>query len=123
MNPICSNTVFNVSNLDESIRFYIDTLGFKLDFQYGEPYFYAGLSYGPVNLHISTKYPLRDNTGHGHLYITCDEVDNYYEVLVKKGVRIVSPLGDQPYGLKDFSITDPDGNMLGFGASNINDVL
>jgi catechol 2,3-dioxygenase-like lactoylglutathione lyase family enzyme len=117
MKPICSNTVFHVTDLEKSLTFYQDVLGFEVDFKYGDPIFYAGLSYGVASLHIGSKYPYKNNTGHGHIYITCDEVDLYYKKLVAKGTKINSLLGDQEYGMRDFNIFDPDGNMIGFGAS------
>ena len=117
MKPICSNAVFQISDLEKSIAFYTGVLGFELDFKYGEPNFYAGLNLGPVSLHLNTNNRFKDYTGRGHIYIFCDEVDTLYDDLVKKGVKINSPIGDQAYGLRDFNISDPDGNMLGFGAS------
>lgn len=116
MNPIYSHTIFHVADLQRSLNFYQDILGFRVDFMFGEPTFYVGLSLGPVSLHIGSNYPVKNNTGHGHLYIVCDEVDLYYKSLVEKGVNVVSPIGDQNYGKRDFNILDPDGNMIGFGA-------
>ena len=67
-------------------------------------------------LHISSSYPHKDNTGHGNLYITFSEVDTLYETLVEGGVGFYCPIGDREYGLRDFSIKDPDGNQIGIGA-------
>ncbi|GLZ85688.1 hypothetical protein Pres01_17390 [Metapseudomonas resinovorans] len=53
MNPLGSNTVFHVTDIERSIAFYTGPLGFQLDFRFGEPATYAGLSLGPVCLHIS----------------------------------------------------------------------
>ena len=66
MKPISSNTVFHVSHLEKSIAFYKDKLGFSIDFKFGEPPTYAGLSLGNVCLHISSAYPYKNNTGHCH---------------------------------------------------------
>jgi len=116
MKTICCNAVFHVADLQRSLKFYQEILGFNVDFKWGEPNFYAGLSLGEVSLHIGSKYRFKNNTGHGHIYITCDEVDSYYKDLSDKGVEIMGPIGDQDYGLRDFVISDPDGNSIGFGA-------
>ena len=117
MQPISSNTVFHVSDLDKSLDFYSNVLGFTVDFNYGEPPRYAGLSLGNVCLHLSSSYPYKDNRGHGNLYIICDEVDVFYQKLVDAGVEFYSPIGNQDYGLRDFAIKDLDENQIGFGAA------
>lgn len=119
MKALTSNAVFHVKDLQRALRFYTDVLEFTVDFQFGSPVSYAGLRLGTVALHISSRYPYKDNTGHGHVYIVCDEVDSLYEKILGTGVVINGVLGDQPYGMRDFNIADPDGNQLGFGTSII----
>lgn len=116
MKPLGSNTVFHVTDIERSIAFYTGALGFQLDFRFGEPTTYAGLSLGPVCLHISAFYPYKDNTGHGNLYISFDEVDSLYQQLAAAGVDFYCPIDDRDYGMRDFSVRDPDGNQIGIGA-------
>ena len=116
MQPTGSNAVFHVSNLENSVSFYTDKLGFNLDFKFGKPSTYAGLSLGSVCLHLSSSYPYKNNTGHGNVYITFNEVDALYDRLVNSGVSFYSPIADREYGLRDFAIQDPDGNQIGIGA-------
>ncbi|MCH8620385.1 glyoxalase superfamily protein [Undibacterium sp. TS12] len=117
MKPIASTTVLQVSNFSKSLHFYTEILGFELDFKYGEPECYAGLSWGSAYLHIGTFSPYKDNTGHGVIYLTFEEVDSIYKRLVKADVQFYSHIADQDYGMRDFSVKDPDGNQIGFGAS------
>ena len=116
MKPTGSNSVFHVSNLEKSISFYTRKLGFNVDFKFGEPSSYAGLSLGDVCLHISSEYPYKDNTGHGNVYIMFSEVDDLYNKLVSEKVSFYSPIGDREYGMRDFAIKDPDGNQIGIGS-------
>lgn len=116
MTPIGSNVIFHVSDIERSIAFYTGPMGFQLDFRYGEPTTYAGLSLGPVYLHITTLRPYKDDTGHGNLYISFDEVDSLNQRLSAAGVDFYCPLGDRDYGMRDFSVRDPDGNQIGIGA-------
>ena len=53
--------------------------------------------------------------GGGAVYGFCDEVDSYYADLQRKGANVKAPPQDQPYGLRDFIVTDADGNRLSFG--------
>jgi len=111
-----SSTVFHVRQLAQSIDFYSRVLGFDVNFRYGTPERYAGLSWRGVHLHLSSAYPYKDNTGHGNLYIHCDEIDLLYEKLDAAGAEFYSRIENRPYGMRDFSIKDPDGNQIGFGA-------
>ncbi len=117
MRPITCTIVFHVSDLHDSLRFYTERLGFELDFTFGEPECYAGLSWGTAYLHLSSFYPYKNNTGHGNLYLTFEEVDSIYQRLVRAEVPFYSHIADREYGMRDFSIMDPDGNQIGFGAS------
>lgn len=107
-------TVIHVKDLNRSIPYYVDILGFSLDFQYGE---YVGIKHGDVFLHLSSSLnPGRKKApGSGHVCIECDEVNTYYEDLIKRGATISVPLDQRPYGMNDFAVDDPDGNTLVFG--------
>ena len=114
--PTSSNAVFHVSNLEKSIAFYTEKLGFSVDFRFGKPPTYAGMILGNVCLHLSSAYPYKNNTGHGNLYIMFDEVDGLYKYLVSEKVEFYCPIGNREYGVRDFAIMDPDGNQIGIGA-------
>jgi DNA-binding MarR family transcriptional regulator/catechol 2,3-dioxygenase-like lactoylglutathione lyase family enzyme len=115
-----SNVVFHVSNLDKALQFYTQVLGFEIGFKFGKPETYAGLTWKGVNLHISSSYPYKNNTGHGNLYIFCGEIESLYKRLDAAGVDFYSRISDREYGMRDFAIKDPDGNQIGFGTSIAN---
>ena len=106
--------IFSVSDLSKSIEFYTETLGFQLDFIYGEPQFYAGLFKDSVELHLVSKN-LRQPVGSGNLSILTNEVDDLYQKLLNSKVEILVPPDDRDYGLRDFSCRDLDGNIIVFG--------
>jgi len=116
MKPTSHYTVLHVADLDRAIEFYTQQLGFELGFKWGEPPFYAGVQNGDCCLHFSAKYPYKNNTGHGNIYLVFPEVDALYEKLKVAGVTLHCEIADQPYGMRDFSIADPDGNQVGIGA-------
>lgn len=41
-----------------------------------------------------------------------DDVDNVYEHLESKGVKFIKELHDEPWGGRQATFTDPDGNIL-----------
>jgi uncharacterized glyoxalase superfamily protein PhnB len=108
--------VIHVKNLNQSLPYYIDVLGFTIDFQYGE---YVGIKHGNVLLHLSSSLNpgKKKEPGAGHVCIDCDEVDAYYVSVREKGADISAPLDNRPYGMRDFAVDDPDGNTLVFGKS------
>ncbi|MEX2229718.1 MAG: VOC family protein [Dehalococcoidia bacterium] len=49
-------------------------------------------------------------------YFTVDtDIDKLYASVKRKGAKIVQELKQQGYGMKDFSIQDPDGYVVGVG--------
>ncbi|MHB9758716.1 VOC family protein [Streptomyces sp. BYX5S] len=48
-------------------------------------------------------------------YVVTDQVDELYARLVDAGVKILREIADQPYGSREFAITDPEGNKWSFG--------
>lgn len=44
------------------------------------------------------------------------DVDKFWELAKSMKARIVAPLADRPYGLRDFTVADPDGFGLRFGS-------
>ena len=56
--------------------------------------------------------------GGGSAYIFCDGIDAYYDEVRKKGADVKFKLTDEPYGMRDFTVADPDGNYLNFGSES-----
>lgn len=48
------------------------------------------------------------------LRLMTDDVDALHEELRERGVAIVHPLGDRPYGLREFVVRDPNGLDIRF---------
>ena len=109
--------ILTVRDVSRSIDFFVNALGLKLDFVYGEPSFYAGLYSTELEINIiNENYSnARQPAGKSNLSILVDEVDNLYNNLKERGVEILIAPEDRDYGLRDFSCTDPDGNIFNFG--------
>ena len=122
MHPSRIVPVFQVSRLEDALKFYTEVLGFEEDFRYGG---YAGVKLGTLSLHLSEQVAggrdeYRKPLGSGIAYVFCDEVDGYYAQIKAKGVKAKYGPEDFPYGMREFMVVDPDGNHLAFG-SEIND--
>lgn len=51
------------------------------------------------------------------LYFSIDgDIKRFYTSVKRKGAKITQELADQPYGMTDFAMRDPDGYQVGVGA-------
>ena len=111
----CCIPILTVNNLEQSRDFYVNVLGFNLSFEWGNPITYLGLERGNVSLHLIGKDISRQKPGTGKISIITNEVDNYYKSCKQQGAEMVVEPADQEYGLRDFGVKDPDGNIINFG--------
>ena len=115
MKPISAIPVFQIKDVEASVRFYTEVLGFIESFRYGT---YVGLKIGECEIHICPPGDQGPRTGGGNAYIICDEVDAYFAKITAAGAKPKSEPADRRYGMRDFVIFDPDGNQLSFGCDN-----
>ena len=108
-------TVFVVSNIAPSIEHYRDVLGFTVTFRYGDPTFYACLCRDEVALHLLAAHRTHRLPGNGGICVFVRDVDAVHAELVSRGANVVKPPQDYDYGMRDFDVTDLDGNQLTFG--------
>jgi catechol 2,3-dioxygenase-like lactoylglutathione lyase family enzyme len=107
-------TVLQVKDLETALAFYRDVLGFTEDFRYDE---YAGIHRDELCLHLCAHTFWKRPTGGGAVSIFCDEVDQYCADIQSRGATIHGEPADREYGMRDFVVSDPDGNVLTFGCS------
>jgi predicted enzyme related to lactoylglutathione lyase len=113
MKPHGSATTFHVSDLNASMKYYTEILGFSERFRFGD---YAGVEYEDIQIHLSgPKATNKKEIGQGGIYIFCDDVDGYYSEVKSKGAKIQAAPKDYEYGMRDFVIEDPDCNLIGIG--------
>jgi uncharacterized glyoxalase superfamily protein PhnB len=108
-------TVFVVRDVRRSVEHYRDVLGFRVEFTYGDPGFYAGLERDNVVLHLQAASETKRPPGHGAVYVFVSDVDALYRELSARGARTLNEPKDYAYGMRDFDVHDLDGNQLGFG--------
>jgi catechol 2,3-dioxygenase-like lactoylglutathione lyase family enzyme len=114
INVECSQAIptLYVSNIHASIEFYTKQLGFTLRFIWGEPSSYAGVTLGTAEIHLA-QYP--DTKGKSTVNFSVDNADLLYSLHKRNHVPVLVPIDDREYGIRDYSVSDPDGNQLGFG--------
>ena len=111
-----------VRNMKETIEFYKNSLGFKMEMCFPDANNpgYAELSKdGMVLMFIlakDCKIGSEEKLGVGvNLYMQIDgDIDEYYQELKKRGVKITVDIADEPYGIRDFTVEDVNGYILTF---------
>lgn len=108
-------TVFVVRDIAASVAHYRDALGFDVTFEYGEPIYYACLCRDEVQLHLLAGGGTTRLAGNGGLCIFVRDVDAVHAELAASGAKVIKPPADYAYGMRDFDVTDLDGNQITFG--------
>jgi uncharacterized glyoxalase superfamily protein PhnB len=55
------------------------------------------------------------DTGRASLYLAVDDVDAHHEKAVAAGATVIMELVDQPYGSREYAVSDPEGNVWSVG--------
>ena len=105
---------------DKSVtkEYYSTQLGFKV---FGSAEFddYLMMERDQVQIHFFKFKALDPRENYGQVYIRTDDIDTLYGSLLQNKTEIHpnGKLGIRPWGQKEFSVLDPDNNLLTFGQS------
>lgn len=99
--------------------FYVNKLGFTLFGSADHPG-YLMLEREGVQLHFFEHRALDPAENYGQVYIRTNAIDNLYQSLLSNGAPIHpnGKLENKPWGQREFSVLDPDANLLTFGQSH-----
>jgi catechol 2,3-dioxygenase-like lactoylglutathione lyase family enzyme len=108
--------IFSVRDLRASQSYYRDVLGFKLDWEDGDPPDFGSISRGHA-----TIFMCEGCQGHpgGWVMIFTPNVDKLHDELKGKSRRalIKMPPTDMPWKLREMHVSDPDGNVMRFASA------
>lgn len=96
-------------------NFYLNTLGFE-EFGASDYEAYLMLQKDQIQIHFFEFKELNPLENYGQAYIRTDDAEQMYHLA--KQHSVVHPNGHlqaKPWGQKEFSILDPDNNLLTFG--------
>ena len=99
-----------------SRAFYEGTLGFRVVEEGGDPPRFGIFKRGGSVLFVNAwNGPPRLVPGVWEAYIHVSGVDALFAELQAAGANIVRPVEDAVYGMREFDVADPDGNVICFG--------
>jgi hypothetical protein len=98
--------------------YYINQLGFT-DIGSADYAEYLIIAKDNIELHFFLFETVDPTENYGQVYIRTNDIDSLYQSLLQNNVAIhpSAPLQIKPWGQKEFSLLDPDNNLLTFGQS------
>lgn len=108
------NPKLPMRNIAITKAYYINQLGFTEVGDYGD---YLLIEKDNIEIHFFAFAALDPKDNYGQVYIRTNDIEALYQCLLEKKVSIhpAGPLELKPWGQKEFSLLDPDNNLLTFG--------
>lgn len=117
---------FRFPDLAAARHFYVDQLGFSITRDTDE-HENMSIAFGGAQMMLETDMAefygdayneviatRRGQPGPNSVYIEAVELDDLHQRCRDQGIKIVDPIGDRPWGQREFTIEDPAGNFLSF---------
>jgi catechol 2,3-dioxygenase-like lactoylglutathione lyase family enzyme len=115
-------TVLLVQSVKQTTDYYRDQLGFEVELYDTEPALYGSARRDGCHVHFAHYDGVPPRPNHEVVppdmfdaYFWPDDVDALHAELKDRGATIIQAPTDQPYGLREFRVQDPDGHILAFG--------
>ena len=109
---------FLVDDVERSIAYYRDHLGFEVDFVYDS--FYASVSRDGCAIHLKHAPKIAADRAHRKQHehldasIAVSGIRDLFSELQTRGAIVLKPLEQRPWACLDFYVEDPDGYILCF---------
>ena len=93
---------------------YYTKLGFTELSDYGD---YLIVERDQIQIHFFEFKALNPNENYGQVYIRTNDIDSLYQSFIDSEIAIhpTGSLQTKPWGHREFSLLDPDSNLLTFG--------
>ena len=99
-----------VADVERAQQHYRDALGFEIGWLYPDKEIGA-VSRGDIVIFLRRRTPPFEPAVH---WVFAEDLDASYRELESSGANIVEPLERKPWGLRQFTVTDLDGNRFYF---------
>ena len=101
----------SVSNMDHAIRFY-ESIGFDIE-RYDDGFAFVRLGDQSV-FDLDLVSGMDPSANHAGCYVITAEADEWHRRFSGAGVPVTS-IEDMPWGMREFTLTDPSGNNVRVG--------
>lgn len=116
-----------VDNVERSVAFYRDIMGFRVSVSVGKPPVFAILDRDGVEIMLKRGQPqelqrqqqwqaaVMPGDSAWQAYVTVSGLEEYFQACVAAGATIRRALCPTEYGMREFEVVDADGHVLCFG--------
>ena len=107
------------TDMESTVRFYVEKLGFSVEFNYED--FYVGIQTGDRSIHLKRvdepdpSIPYVDEGGHLHLYFETAGVAEFADRLKANGVQLAKDVHETAWNTREIVVRDDQGHTLYFG--------
>jgi catechol 2,3-dioxygenase-like lactoylglutathione lyase family enzyme len=103
--------IFSVRSLRASQAYYRDVLGFKVEWEDGDP-----PDFGAVSRDEAVLFMCQGCQGNPGTWVMvfAENVDRLHRQFTAKKARVLKPPTDMPWKLREMHVADPDGNVIRF---------
>lgn len=101
---------FKTKDTQASLDFYVGFLGFEVAMDLG----WIATVASSINPSAQVSFLTHDETAPvvPDLSVEVEDVGSLHEVARRKGLEIVHPLSDEPWGVRRFFVRDPNGKVV-----------
>jgi catechol 2,3-dioxygenase-like lactoylglutathione lyase family enzyme len=104
--------ILNVRSVTASIRYYVDALGFTLDWTWGDPTDFASVSRDGHAIMLCEDGQGQSGTW---LWVGVDDIQPLFHDFTRNHVTFLEPPTNFPWAY-EMKVQDPDGHVLRFGS-------
>jgi catechol 2,3-dioxygenase-like lactoylglutathione lyase family enzyme len=108
--------VLAVHDISKSAGFFVDKLGFQIT---AEPPGWIFVKKDDCMIMLGEcpdAIPAGELGDHSYFgYLRVDDAGRYYAELKAKGVEMLSPISDKPWGMREFALRTSDGHRIMIG--------
>ena len=112
-------------SIDDQISFY-ESLGFEVTYRQKSPNVFAAIRRGAIELQFFTMKGYEPANSYSTCYVMVSDVDQLYadfraglkqslDRIPTRGMPRIGAIGDMSYGVRQFLLTDPGGNIIRIG--------
>src|SRR5262245_7056790 len=116
MTILQNHYVLAVHDVRKSAAFYVDALGFEV---VAEPEGWIFVRKDNCLIMLGEcpddMHPSELGCHNYFAYLRVDDVDAYHARILARGATSVRPIGDKPWGMREFGVTTPDGHRIQIG--------
>src|SRR5581483_10419507 len=104
--------ILRVRDFREAVEYYTKTLLFELKWEWGQPASFGCVSKGKAEIFFCWN-----GQGRPGMWLCCPvvDVDEYYERIKGRGAEVIYGPKDEPWGLREIHVRDPNEHVIRFG--------